>query len=111
MFDGVWFGRKFLERWVYFCFLAFAFLFRASSFSLTFMDLSSASTSRGFQSLFLTMFVRRSVSSGSFSRASLKRFSASSSVHTRSRASSGQNSTHFGSPSQRSHATAMPVSE
>jgi len=86
-------------------------LFKASSFSLTFMDLSSASASSGFQSLFLTVLVKRSVSAGSFSRASLKRFSASSSVHTRSKASSGQNSTHFGSPSQRSHATAMPVSE
>ncbi len=91
--------------------MAIAFLFKASSFSLTRIDLSSASASRGFQSLFLTMLVRRSVSAGSLSKASLKRFSASSSVHTRSKASSGQNSTHFGSPSQRSHATAMPVSE
>jgi len=96
---------------VYFCFLAFAFLFKASSFSLTLIDLSSASASRGFQSLFLTILVKRSVSAGSLSKASLKRFSASSSVHTRSKASSGQNSTHFGSPSQRSQATAMPVSE
>ena len=96
---------------LYFYFLVVAFLFRASSFSLTFMDLSSASARRGFQSLFLTTFVNRSVSAGSFSKASLKRFSASSSVHTRSRASSGQNSMHFGSPSQRSHAMAMPVSE
>jgi hypothetical protein len=90
--------------------LAVAFLFRASSFSLTFIDLSSASARSGFQSLFLTVFVKRSVSSGSFSRASLKRFSASSSVHTSSRASSGQNSTHFGSPLQRSQVTALPVS-
>jgi hypothetical protein len=90
--------------------LALAFLFRASSFSLTLIDLSSASASRGFQSLFLTVVVKRSVSSGSFSNALLKRFSASSSVHTRSKASSGQNSMHFGSPSQRSQATAMPVS-
>jgi len=95
---------------VYFCFLAAAFLFRASSFSLTLIDLSSASASRGFQSLFLTVLVKRSVSAGSFSKASVKRFSASSSVHTSSRASSGQNSTHFGSPSQRSQVTAMPVS-
>ena len=95
---------------VYFCFLAAAFLFRASSFSLTLIDLSSASASRGFQSLFLTVLVKRSVSSGSFSKASVKRVSASSSVHTRSSASSGQNSMHFGSPSQRSQATAMPVS-
>ena len=95
---------------VYFCFFAAAFLFRASSFSLTLIDLSSASASRGFQSLFLTVLVRRSVSSGSFSKASVKRFSASSSVHTSSRASSGQNSMHFGSPSQRSQVRAMPVS-
>jgi hypothetical protein len=91
--------------------LAFAFLFRSSSFSLTLMDLSSASTSKGCQSLFLTRVVRRSVSSGSFSRASLNRFSASSSAHTKSKASSGQDSTHFGSPSQRSQVTATPVSE
>jgi len=90
--------------------LAFAFLFRASSFSLTLIDLSSASASRGFQSLFLTVLVKRSVSSGSFSRASLKRFSASSSVHTSSRASSGQNSMHFGSPPHKSQVTAIPVS-
>jgi hypothetical protein len=91
--------------------LAFAFLFKASSFSLTLIDRSSASAKRGFQSLFFTVLVKRSVSAGSFSRASLKRFSVSSSVHTSSKASSGQNSTHFGSPSQRSQATAMPVLE
>lgn len=95
----------------YFCFLALAFLFKASSFSLTLIDLSSASASSGFQSLFLTVLVKRSVTAGSFSKASVKRFSASSSVHTSSKASSGQNSTHFGSPAQRSQATAMPVSE
>jgi len=78
---------------------------------VTRIDLSSASARRGFQSLFLTVLVRRSVSAGSSSRATLKRFSASSSVLTSSKASSGQNSTHFGSPSQRSQATAMPVSE
>ena len=95
----------------YFCFLAVAFLLKASSFSLTRIDLSSASASSGFQSLFLTVLVKRSISAGSFPRASLNRVSASSSVHTSSKASSGQNSTHFGSPSQRSHASAMPVSE
>ena len=94
----------------YFCFFASAFLFKASSFSLTLTDLSSASASRGFQSLFLTVLVKRSVSAGSFSKASQKRFSASSSVHIRSKASSGQNSTHFGSPLQRSQAIANPVS-
>ena len=91
--------------------MAFAFLFSSSSFSLTRIDRSSASASSGFQSLFFTMFVRRSVSAGSFSRASLKRFSASSSVHTSSKASSGQDSTHFGSPLQMSQVTAIPVSE
>ena len=40
----------------------------------------------------------------------LKRCSASSSVHTSSMASSGHASMHFGSPLQRSHAMAMPVS-
>ena len=88
-----------------------AFLLKASSFSLTLIDLSSASASSGFQSLFLTVLVKVSISAGSFSRALLNRPSASSSVHTSSKASSGQNSTHFGSPSQRSQATAMPVSE
>jgi len=86
-------------------------LFSASSFSVTFMALSSASANRGFHSFFLTAFVKRSVSAGSFSRASLNLLSAASSVETRSRASSGQNSMHFGSPSQRSQAMALPVSE
>ena len=75
------------------------------------IDLSSASASKGFQSLFLTVSVNRSISAGSFSKAPVNLFSASSSVHMMSRASSGQNSTHFGSPSQRSQATALPVSE
>lgn len=78
---------------------------------MTRIDRSSASASNGFQSLFLTMVVRRSVSAESFSRASLNRFSASSSVHTSSKASSGQDSTHFGSPLQMSQVTAIPVSE
>ena len=95
----------------YFCFLAVAFLFRASSFSVTFIDLFSASAKRGFQSLFLTVVVKRSVSEVSFSKALLNLFSASSSVDISSRASSGQNSTHLGSPSQRSQAMALPVSE
>ena len=86
-------------------------MFSASSFSVTFMALFSASASRGFHSFFLTVFVKRSVSVGSFSRASLNLFSAASSVETRSRASSGQNSMHLGSPSQRSQAMALPVSE
>jgi hypothetical protein len=78
---------------------------------VTFMALFSASARSGFHSFFLTVFVRRSVSVGSFSKASLNLFSAASSVETRSRASSGQNSTHSGSPSQRSQAMALPVSE
>jgi len=90
--------------------LALAFLFNSSSFSVTFIDLSSASASSGFQSLFLTVLVKRSISVGSFSKAPLNRSSASVSVDTISRASSGQNSTHLGSPSQKSQAMAMPVS-
>jgi hypothetical protein len=77
---------------------------------VTLIALSSASASRGFQSLFLTVVVKRSVSAGSFSIAWLNLSSASSSVDTSSKASSGQNSTHFGSPSQRSQAMAKPVS-
>ena len=91
--------------------MALAFLFKASSFSLTLIDLSSASASRGFQSLSLTILVKRSVSAESLSSASLNLFSAPSSVHTSSKASSGQDSTHFGSPLQRSQVTAIPVSE
>lgn len=95
----------------YFCFLALPFLLRASSFSETFSDRFSASAKIGFQSLFLTIVVMRSVASGNFATVSLMRFSASSSVATSSKASSGQNSTHCGSPSHRSQVTAKPVSE
>jgi len=77
---------------------------------VTVIDLFSASASSGFQSLFLTVLVKRSVSAGSFPIASVNLFSASSSVLTTSRASSGQNSTHWGSPSQRSQAMAMRLS-
>ena len=100
-----------IQQRVYFCFLELAFLLSASSFSLTFMALFSASANKEFHSLFLTIVAKRSVSAGSFSKATLNLLSASSSLQTRSRASSGQNSTHLGSPSQRSHATALPVSE
>src|SRR3990170_2317323 len=93
-----------------YCFLVFAFLLRASSFSVTFRARFSASASRGFQSFFFTASVSRSVSAGSFSMASLNRFSAASSLVTMSRASSGQASMHFGSPLQRSQAIATPVS-
>ena len=84
---------------------------RASSFSATFRDRFSASARMGFQSLFLTVLLKRSVSSGSLAMVSLIRFSAASSVSTSSSASSGQNSMHCGVPLQRSHATANPVSE
>jgi len=87
-----------------------AFLFRASSFSLTFRARFSASASMGFQSFFFTASITRSVSAGSLSMASVKRFSACSSVVTISRASSGHVSMHLGSPLQKSHAMAIPVS-
>ena len=79
--------------------------------SLIFSDLFSAITKSGFQSLFLTSVHNFSDCAGRFARASLKRLSAASSDSTLSKASSGQASTHFGSPQQRSHAMAMPVSE
>ena len=91
-------------------FLALALLLRASSFSPTFMLRCSASARRGFQFLLLTVLVSSSHWAGIFSTALLNIFSASSSVATSSRASSGQNSTHWGSPLQRSHAVARPVS-
>jgi hypothetical protein len=75
------------------------------------MPLFSASASKEFHSLFLAMFAKRSVSAGSFSKVALNFLSASSSLETSSKASSGQNSTHCGSPLQRSQATALPVSE
>jgi len=102
----------------YFCFCATAFLFSASSFSVTFSDRFSAMASSGFQSLFLTVIVNCSVSAGSFSSALLKRFSAASSLSTSSSASSGHASIHWGSRwslgsfgVQRSQAMAFPVSE
>jgi len=70
----------------------------------------SASSSMGFQSFFFTASIMRSVSAGSLSIASLKRFSAASSLVTISSASSGHDSMHFGSPLQKSQATAIPVS-
>lgn len=78
---------------------------------MIFSERFSASASTGFQSLLLTMLVMRSVSSGSFAMVSLTRLSAASSVLTNSRASSGQNSMHWGVPLQRSQATAKPESE
>ena len=77
---------------------------------MTFSERFSAAASSGFQSLFLTVVVSSSVFAGSWSSASLKRFSAASSESTRSSASSGHASLHFGSPWQRSHAIALPVS-
>ena len=104
-------GFHFVNLRGYFCFLLSPFLFSASSFSPTFMDRFSASASTGFQSFFLTILLSCSACSGSFSIVSLTSFSACSSEVTSSKASSGQNSTHYGSPLQRSQATANPVSE
>jgi len=65
--------------------------------------------SSGCHSLFLICVVSFSVIAGRFSSASLKRLSATSSEWTISNASSGQISTHLGSPSHRLHAIAFPV--
>jgi len=78
---------------------------------VTFSERFSATANNGFQSLFLTVIVSWSHCAGSFSSASLKRFSAASSESTISSASSGHASMHFGSPWQRSHAMAVPVSQ
>ena len=78
---------------------------------MIFSERFSALARSGFQSLLLTVAVSFSVCAGRFVSASLKRFSAASSESTISNASSGQDSTHFGSPSQRLHAMAFPVSE
>ena len=85
-------------------------MLRVFSFSAIRSERCSAEASIGFQSFFLTVAVNRSVCSGSFESASLKRLSAASSDSTISRASSGHASMHFGSPSQRLHAIALPVS-
>lgn len=77
---------------------------------MTFSERFSAAASSGFQSLFLTVVVSSSVFAGNCWSASLKSFSASSSDVTRSNASSGHASLHLGSPWQRSHAMALPVS-
>lgn len=77
---------------------------------MTFSERFSASARSGFQSLFLTVVINCSVCAGSFSSASVKRFSVASSESTISRASSGHASLHLGSPWQRSHAMALPVS-
>jgi len=53
-----------LDLALYSCFFSHAFLFKASSFSVTFKARFSASASSGFQSLFLTACVSRSVSAG-----------------------------------------------
>ena len=77
---------------------------------MTFSERFSAAARRGFQSLFLTIIVNCSVAAGSLSSASLNSFSAASSESTISSASSGHASLHLGSPWQRSHAMALPVS-
>ena len=76
----------------------------------SFAERCSADAISGFQSFFLTVAVNCSVCAGSFSRASLKRLSAASSDSTMSSASSGHAWMHLGSPSQRLHAMALPVS-
>jgi len=85
-------------------------LFKASSFSVIIVDLFSAIAKKGFQSLSLMLVVIFSICCDSVVRASLKRFSASSSDSTIANASSGQDCRHFGSPWHRSHAIAFPVS-
>jgi len=77
---------------------------------VTFSERFSASARSGFQSLFLTVVINCSVCAGSFSSASVNRFSVASSESTISSASSGHASLHLGSPWQRSHAIALPVS-
>ena len=101
---------KFRMKFFCYCFFARAFLFKASSFSVTFKARFSASASMGFQSFFFTASIMRSVSDGSLSMASVNRFSAASSLVTISRASSGHVSMHLGSPLQKSHAITIPVS-
>lgn len=90
--------------------MAAALSLSASSFSATRSERCSAEANSGFQSFFLTVAVNCSVCAGSFDSASLKRLSAASSDSTISRASSGQTLMHCGSPSQRLHAMAFPVS-
>jgi hypothetical protein len=94
----------------FFYFFNFAFLFKASSFSVIIVERFSARARNGFQSLFLMLVVIFSICWDRTVNASLKRFSASWSEDTIANASSGQDETHFGSPLQRSHAIAFPVS-
>ncbi len=82
----------------------------SSSFSAMRSERCSAEAISGFQSFFLTVASSCSVCIGSFANASLKCLSAASSDSTMSSASSGQAWMHFGSPSQRLHAMALPVS-
>lgn len=82
----------------------------ASIFSAMRSERCSADAISGFQSFFLTVAVNWSVCAGSFSRASLKCLSASSSDSTMSSASSGHAWMHLGSPSHRLHAMALPDS-
>src|SRR5665647_1402596 len=97
-------------RRILFYFFAFAFLFRTSSFSVITPERFSAIARNGFQSLFLILVVIFSICCDNVANESLKRFSASSSELTIANASSGQEARHCGSPLQRLHAIAFPVS-
>jgi len=82
----------------------------SSSFSLVFKALFSASASRFDHSFFFTISVILSTSLGSSCNAVLHLFSNSVSSDISSRASSGQELTHFGSPPQRSQAMTVVLS-
>ena len=81
-----------------------------SSFSVVFLALFSASDIMLVHCLFFTASVIFSACDGIFSSAAFHFFSTVSSSETSSRASSGQDSMHLGSPSQRSQAMATRVS-
>lgn len=91
-------------------FLSSARLFIASIFSAMRSLRCSAEVMSGFQSLRLTMSASCSVWAGSFASASLKWLSAASSESTVQSASSGHAWMQRGSPWQRLHAMALPVS-
>ena len=85
-------------------------LLMVSSFSVVFLALFSASDIMLVHCLFFTVSVIFSACDGIFSSAAFHFFSTVSSSDTSSRASSGQESRQWGSPSQRSQAMATRVS-
>ena len=85
-------------------------LLMASSFCVVRFALSSASAIIVAHSFFLTRLFSLSISEGIFSSAAVHVFSAVPSSDTSCRASSGQESMHFGSPPHRSQAMAMRFS-